>query len=704
LKRWQDLQVVDVERLLDLARRAGVAEDAALSRDDAVRLARTAGVWTTTVGSILRLGERVRITVRVYDVTTKRQLTSAAIEGKPDSTLPLAFASLADQILDVAGVARSALRDVEPPTRSLAAYEAYIEGVAARSRWDIPRAIAAFRRAVAADSAFALAYYEWSVARIGTEFLAQETQFVDLADSAFRHAAGRPPRERLLISAYHAYVHADFARARALTRELLALDSTITDAWVVHGDAAWFDLTLVKDARGNDSLRASFTEALRSYERALALDESDHRLFANLALILSAAALGGDRSQMPAFRDSTRGPVNRFLFRVPQRVFAAVYQGDTIAMVPAESLSRYYPAPRLDSLRARARLRMRGVIDRWLTVAPTEGQAHLLQGMLWQAEKGYDSASQAIDRAMRLGATSSVPLEYLKLSWQIDGRRLPAAVGYLDSLVQAGRLDSLVRAAPIAAGVFANAGFIGGRVQRASRQTEAVLDATAGLWLTPAQQQLRDLNRSLMPLIIAANTDQLTAPQLARATAELERRIATLPDTLRPRARSGAGRIVAFLAATLGDTATARRWIPAGDPPARRGALAWAAAAAGDPVTGRAVLDAAGRDTTRVSPTFTFALARAAELLNRPREALRYYERLDSLNYAGLAEPDPDWLLLVRSYPGRAAQYQALGDTARAREHYRRFIDLWRDADDVLRPEVERAERALGLPPRREGN
>jgi tetratricopeptide (TPR) repeat protein len=143
-----------------------------------------------------------------------------------------------------------------------------------------------------------------------------------------------------------------------------------------------------------------------------------------------------------------------------------------------------------------------------------------------------------------------------------------------------------------------------------------------------------------------------------------------------------------------------RRWTPTSGTP-WHGAAAWAAAAAGD--TAAAARGLAAGDTVRAPPN-EFALARAAELLGRPREALRHYERLDSLSYAALGAPDPDWLLLVRSYPGRAAQYQALGDTARAREYYRRFVELWRDADDELRPEVERAERVLGLPPRRDTN
>src|SRR6185503_2915355 len=191
--------------------------------------------------------------------------------------------------------------------------------------------------------------YEWSQANITSEFMGQGTRFVDLADSAMRYASRRPPKERLLIQGYHAFVHSDFPRARDLARQLLALDSTITDAWSLLGDASWLDLNIVKDARGRDSLRASFTTALRSYERALALDESDHRLFTNIAQCLSGAALGGERAAMPAFRARFEGAVNRFLFRVPDRIYTPIYQGDSVVMVPAESVALRYPAKVLDS-------------------------------------------------------------------------------------------------------------------------------------------------------------------------------------------------------------------------------------------------------------------------------------------------------------------------------------------------------------------
>ncbi|NNG16262.1 MAG: protein kinase, partial [Gemmatimonadales bacterium] len=148
LSRWQDLQVVESERLLDLARREEVAEDRPLSSGDAIKLAKSAGVWTATVGSVIKLGDEIQITANVYDVATGNRLSSASATAGSDSALAMAFDSLANQLLDVAGAPSSALLDVEPPTLSIDAYRAYIRGIEATSRWNISGAQEEFRRAV----------------------------------------------------------------------------------------------------------------------------------------------------------------------------------------------------------------------------------------------------------------------------------------------------------------------------------------------------------------------------------------------------------------------------------------------------------------------------------------------------------------------------------------------------------------------------
>jgi tetratricopeptide (TPR) repeat protein len=218
----------------------------------------------------------------------------------------MAFDSLASQVLDVAGAPRSALLDVEPPTQSIDAYRAYIRGIEATSRWDISGAQEEFRRAVDLDPGFALAYYQLSAVTAFFEQTSPAPTFIALADSALRFSAQRPPKERLLIQAFHAYLNSDFERAKALSRELLEQDSTVVDAWTVLASASLLDFTLRIDSAGNEYFPSSPGAAVAYFRRALALDSSDYSIYpavSNLLLLASQEEQPG----LPSFRDPPPG-------------------------------------------------------------------------------------------------------------------------------------------------------------------------------------------------------------------------------------------------------------------------------------------------------------------------------------------------------------------------------------------------------------
>ena len=696
LGRWEDLQVVDAERLLDLARRAELSDGAQLSQGDVIGLARQAGVWTATTGVVVPRGtDSVALTVKVYDVAAERLLATASAVAPADADLSPAFKSLADQILRVAGVPRGSVADVEPPTRSIEAYRAYVEGIEARSRWELDRAQDAFARAIASDSSFALAIYELSQVKFGADFLSASDSFVVLADRAFRLAAARPPRERLLLTGYHQFVHARFAEAKQTYRELLARDSTIADAWAGLAAAEQYDLTLVRDARGRERLPASYTTALSAYRRALALDGSDHRLYANLASILAQVALDDDNYRIPAFAEPPPGDVRTFGYRRPKSWFVPLLIDSTIALVPADSLTARYRPATVDSLRAAASGQALEVVRQWLGIAPDEGVAHLLLVNLHRAEGRYDEALVSLREAERLKAATPIPFVIYRLWLLLDAGRLQQAADLADSVASVPALsDSLARDAAIVTQALANALMLGGRPGEAEQLVRARARAMGTRGIPASIQRYYDLSLAGFPLAVSSGAGTVSRADLVRAMAEMSRVIAAAPDSERTSLDEAMAAQVLTAAATLGDTALVRTWMARRSGPVRAGYGAWAAAVSGDGPTAQRLLAIAIRDTAR-TPRHVWSMARAAELLGRQGDAVRLYAELDTLRYATLETVSADWLFRVRAQAALGALLSDVGDTAGARRAYKRVLGLWRKADPILQPEREAVQRAL---------
>ncbi|MDX1675151.1 MAG: hypothetical protein R3314_10195, partial [Longimicrobiales bacterium] len=93
-----------------------------------------------------------------------------------------------------------------------------------------------------------------------------------------------------------------------------------------------------------------------------------------------------------------------------------------------------------------------------------------------------------------------------------------------------------------------------------------------------------------------------------------------------------------------------------------------------------------------VSPYYAGVFDRflRAELLGamgRDREALKWYEHLASTSTG-------EMLLVPAAHLGQARIHERLGNRAAAAAHYDAFLELWRDADPVLRPMVDQVREA----------
>ncbi|HEY7894885.1 MAG TPA: hypothetical protein VIC24_08305, partial [Gemmatimonadaceae bacterium] len=89
-----------------------------------------------------------------------------------------------------------------------------------------------------------------------------------------------------------------------------------------------------------------------------------------------------------------------------------------------------------------------------------------------------------------------------------------------------------------------------------------------------------------------------------------------------------------------------------------------------------------------------FALARSYDKANRPDSAILYFERY----FASTSELRPDSVDVFARGPAArrlGELYEQAGDRAKAAQYYRMFVDLWKNADADVQPEVADVRQRL---------
>ncbi|MEP7325805.1 MAG: protein kinase [Gemmatimonadota bacterium] len=374
MSQWNDLSVVDHERLHDLLSHQKLAGDAPIGLEMARQLARDAGVWTVVLGDFTRSGDSLHLAARVYDVASGERIDVAQVDGQSGEDPRPLYDQLAARLLDLSGApgaVRSNLSSLT--TRSLEAYRAYLRGIDLLNQWELTSAEQEFRQALDEDSTFGLAYYKLALTR-GWMIGANDSTSFQAIGQATRFSAGLPQHERTVINAYRAFLNSDYVTSQSLYRSLLARDSNDADAWYGLGDALFHDSSSVNLARNR-------TASLRSFNRTLQLD--------------------------PAYTLAYEHIMNMLTDASSDRPFMALVGRDSFVLAFGKN-----GQPSLDS----ARIRQAIVLGRaealaagrqWVTNQPDAIRAHTNLIEVLIASRDFDGALAELQRtrAMPAGAT-----------------------------------------------------------------------------------------------------------------------------------------------------------------------------------------------------------------------------------------------------------------------------------------------------------
>jgi serine/threonine protein kinase/tetratricopeptide (TPR) repeat protein len=217
-------QVFPEERLHDLLWEMGREDVEFLDTRLAFELCRQLGIQTLVIGSFTRAGNLFVIDAKAFDVSSRGLLKSVSAK---DESVESIFSSQIDLLsrgiceglgIEKSRIAAAPLQLAEISSTNPKAIENYVEGREAARNFQWEKARASIEKAIEIDPEFASAYYELAIVYDNTGY----GRYVDALEKAKKYSLKAPEKERLLIDwSYALSVEKNAEKAVELLDEVL---------------------------------------------------------------------------------------------------------------------------------------------------------------------------------------------------------------------------------------------------------------------------------------------------------------------------------------------------------------------------------------------------------------------------------------------------------------------------------------------------
>jgi tetratricopeptide (TPR) repeat protein len=458
--------------------------------------------------------------------------------------------------------------------------------------------------------------------------------------------------------------------ARSLYQQLLAQNKGDADAWYGLGDA-WFH-----DTAG--TYEAPFwTQSLRAFKRALALDPNYALAYDHMQFMLGVAA-----ASYPAY---------------------ALLPGDSFAITRTSSGRSILDSATVRAAVQRARSEALATARSWVSSQPTTLRAHGAMVNAYVSAGNYNGALSELER-FRLATPEHPELPFVEARVRFASGDVDRAAAQLRTALDTVaskdfRLyrgtSTVVSDIAAAANVFAYQGDLN-NAAKALDLADQVRREVAFHPEWPGSKGYGWRRAMLGELYSAAGAPAAALRQIWQAAAEAARMAPA--DERKHIVHSGASAAIGLFTGLAADTTALQELRVISGEPAAKEVRALLAISRGDSAVARRALAEA-----QATPYGKHSMYR---VLNEPLAAQAYYllgeyettlRLLDGYQPSALQTGgfDSGWGMLGRVRLLRGAAYERLGRRAEAREQYRQVLTQWRKADPALQPFVQQAERGL---------
>ncbi|HET6797919.1 MAG TPA: protein kinase [Gemmatimonadales bacterium] len=668
LSQWNDLTVVDHERLHDLLakHRLKVGDDIGL--DMARRLAREAGVWTVVLGDFTPAGDSLHLAARVYDVASGKRVDVARVDDRPGADVRPLFDQLAAKLLDLSG-APDEIRIglARSTTQSLEAFRAYLSGVEQLNRWDLAGADRDLQRAISIDTTFGLAYYKLALTRgwlVGTDDSIGDRAIL----RATTYSGNLPVHERTVINAYRAFLDGEYADARGLYQQLIAREAGDADAWYGLGEAWFHDTTGVNQA-------PAWTQAMRAFKRTLSLDPNYSLAYDHIHSMLSLAS-----ADQP------------FYALLPADSFAVTRNGVGRALMDSVTLRAAVQRARTEALTS---------ARSWVSSQPTTLRAHGAMVNAYVSAGNFAGAMSEVER-FRQATPLHPDLPFVEARIHFASGEIDRAAAELRTALDTAApkdfrtyegTPTVVMDIAAAANVFAYQGDLSNAAKALDLADQVRREVVQHSGITGEKSEA--WRRVVLgELYAGAGAPTSALRQIWQSAAEAARMAPA--DQRKHIIHSGATAAIGLFTGLAADTTAVTELQAISGEPTTKEVRALLAVSRGDSAGARRTLaepDSLGPKLMYMVYNRPYA-AQAYYLLGEYETTIRVLEDFQpsALQTAGF---DARWGMMGRVRLLRGAAYERLGRRAEAREEYRQALAQWKRADPALQPFIQQAERGL---------
>ena len=299
--------------------------------------------------------------------------------GPPDALV----APIAQNLLELREQTTS-LEDLRSESRNLVAHWAFESGMLDFRAWKLEAAASHFRDAIREDTVFAAAHYYralalyWQTRDNPQLLLGNGPAIVHCVEAAIELAQMRPVRPGLLarMEAFKAFWEGDFPAAKRAYQQILRLDPSDTESWLMLGSVAYHDSMLQEVEPGHFVPRSDLNLAREAFRTAFDLSPGWKISFGELSSIDALLLETATSLNCPAFErpDEPGRHQDEIREAADQIAFCPLIE-DSIVWVAPDDVDDERQRRAMATAEAKAS-ETRHLLEDWSRIHPEHSRAH----------------------------------------------------------------------------------------------------------------------------------------------------------------------------------------------------------------------------------------------------------------------------------------------------------------------------------------